>query len=421
MINNDIVIYISIMLLLSAFFSGMEIAYLASNKLRIELDRQHKTFASKIITIFVKKPAEYITTMLVGNNLALVIYGALMAQLLQPFLLNYMDSDFNLLLSQTIISTFVILVAAEFIPKALFRLRPNSILNFFAVPVYIFYVVFYPITYITKSLSELFIRVVLKKDSSTFPETRVFGKIDLDNLVQEHVVEDEDKEDKEHEVRLFRNALDFSNVKLRECMIPRTEIYALSLDSSLDELKQMFIETGLSRILIYKGNIDNIIGYVHSSVLFRNPESIKASLSKIIIVPETMQAQRLLKVFTKEHKSIAVVVDEFGGTSGIVSIEDIMEEIFGEIEDEHDVVDYIEKQISESEYYFSGRLEIDYINEKYGLTIPEDEEFETLAGWILSRHGDIPHENLEMEFDGFVVKILRATNVRIEEIYIKVL
>ncbi len=421
MINNDTIIYISLTLLFSAFFSGMEIAYLASNKLRIELDRQHKTFASKIITIFVKKPAEYITTMLVGNNLALVIYGALMADLLQSFLLDYMESDFSLLLSQTVISTIVILVAAEFIPKAIFRLRANAILNFFALPVYIFYIIFYPITYITKSLSMFFIRVVLKKDSSTFKKVRVFGKIDLDNLIQEHIVEDEDREDKEHEVRLFRNALDFSNIKLRECMIPRTEIYALPLESSLDELKQMFIDTGLSRILIYKGNIDNIIGYVHSSVLFRGPENIKSSLSKIIIVPETMQAQRLLKVFTKEHKSIAVVVDEFGGTSGIVSIEDIVEEIFGEIEDEHDVVYYIEKQISGDEFYFSGRLEIDYINEKYDLAIPEDEDFETLAGWILSRHGDIPPEKFEMELDGFVVNIRRATSVRIEEIYLKVL
>lgn len=421
MINNDEVILISLMLLFSAFFSGMEIAFIASNKLRIELDRQHRTFSSKIISIFVKKPAEYITTMLVGNNLALVIYGTLMAELLRSFLAPRLDSHFLILLFQTVISTAIILVAAEFIPKALFRLRPNLVLNFFALPVYFFYIIFYPITYVTKNISDFFIRVVLKKDSSTFGQTRVFGKIDLDNLVQEHVVEDEDKEDKEHEVRLFRNALDFSNVKLRECMIPRTEIYALSIDASLEELRQMFIETGLSRILIFRGNIDNIIGYVHSSVLFKNPESIKASLSKVIIVPETMQAQRLLKIFTKEHKSIAIVVDEFGGTSGVVTIEDIMEEIFGEIEDEHDVVTFVEKKISDTEYYFSGRLEIDYINEKYGLNIPEEEEFETLAGWILFRYGDIPHENFELEIDGFKVKILRATNVRIEDIYIKVL
>lgn len=421
MISNDIVILISLMLIFSAFFSGMEIAFVASNKLRIELDKQHKTVSSKIIAIFIKRPAEYITTMLVGNNLALVVYGMFMAILLDPFLSRFMKSDFSILVSQTVISTLIILVTAEFIPKALFRLRPNAILNLFAIPVYIFYIVFYPITVITKKISSFFIKAVLKKDISAFKQTRVFGKIDLDNLVQEHVVEDEDKEDKEHEVRLFRNALDFSNIKLRECMIPRTEIYALSIDSKLEELKQMFIETGLSRILIYSGNIDNIIGYVHSSVLFREPESIKVSLSKIIIVPETMQAQRLLKIFTKEHKSIALVVDEFGGTSGVVTIEDIMEEIFGEIEDEHDVVTFIEKQISDDEYYFSGRLEIDYINEKYGLNLPEEEEFETLAGWVLFRYGDIPHENLELDIDGFKVKILRATSVRIEDIYLKVL
>jgi CBS domain containing-hemolysin-like protein len=412
---NDLFIIIA-MLALSAFFSGMEIAFVAANKLRMELDKSKNTMTSRIINIFTNHPGHYISTMLVGNNIALVVYGIMMANILEPTIALWVDSELLIMTIQTLFSTLLILFTAEFLPKTLFRLNPNFSLNMFAVPVMFFYVIFYPITVITMMFSKNIISRVLNTDITEEEESHAFGKIDLDHLVQEgqegQTVLDED----EHNMKLFRNALDFSNVKLRECFVPRTEIEAMEIGGEIEVLTQRFIETGYSRIMIYKESIDNIIGYVHSSVLFRNPQSIKAALSRVIIVPETMAAHKLLNLFTREQKSVAVVVDEFGGTSGMVTIEDIMEEIFGEIEDEHDNIDLAEEQLSETEFIFSGRIEIDYLNEKYKLGFPESDDFETLNGFIIFNHESIPNINEVIRIEEFRIQIIEVSNTRINKV-----
>jgi len=416
---NDLFIIIA-MLALSAFFSGMEIAFVAANKLRMELDKNKNTMTSRIINIFTNHPGHYISTMLVGNNIALVVYGIMMAKILEPTIALWIDSELLIMTIQTLFSTLLILFTAEFLPKTLFRLNPNFSLNLFAVPVMFFYVIFYPITVITMMFSKNIISRVLNTDITEEEESRAFGKIDLDHLVQEgqegQAVLDED----EHNMKLFRNALDFSNVKLRECFVPRTEIEAMEIGGEIEVLTQRFIETGYSRIMIYKESIDNIIGYVHSSVLFRNPQSIKAALSRVIIVPETMAAHKLLNLFTREQKSVAVVVDEFGGTSGMVTIEDIMEEIFGEIEDEHDNIDLAEEQLSETEFIFSGRIEIDYLNEKYKLGFPESDDFETLNGFIIFNHESIPNVNEIIRIEEFRIQIIDVSNTRIDKVKLTV-
>lgn len=399
----------------------MEIAFVAANKLRMELDKSKNTLTSRIINIFTNHPGHYISTMLVGNNIALVVYGIMMAKILEPSIANWVDSELLIMTIQTLFSTLLILFTAEFLPKTLFRLNPNFSLNLFAVPVMFFYVIFYPITVVTMMFSKNIISRVLNTDISEEEESHAFGKVDLDHLVQEgqegQTVLDED----EHNMKLFRNALDFSNVKLRECFVPRTEIEAMEMGGEIDVLTQRFIETGYSRIMIYKESIDNIIGYVHSSVLFRNPQSIKAALSRVIIVPETMAAHKLLNLFTREQKSVAVVVDEFGGTSGMVTIEDIMEEIFGEIEDEHDNIDLIEEQLSQSEFIFSGRIEIDYLNEKYKLNLPESDDFETLNGFIIFNHESIPNNNEIIRIDEFRLQVIEVSNTRIDKVKLTVL
>jgi len=417
---NDLFIIIA-MLVLSAFFSGLEIAFVAANKLRMELDKSKNTMTSRIINIFTNHPGHYISTMLVGNNIALVVYGIMMAKILEPTIALWVDSELLIMTIQTLFSTLLILFTAEFLPKTLFRLNPNFSLNLFAVPVMFFYVIFYPITVITMMFSKNIISRVLKTDITKEEESHAFGKIDLDHLVQEgqdgQAVLDED----EHNMKLFRNALDFSNVKLRECFVPRTEIEAMEIGGEIEVLTQRFIETGYSRIMIYKESIDNIIGYVHSSVLFRNPQSIKAALSRVIIVPETMAAHKLLNLFTREQKSVAVVVDEFGGTSGMVTIEDIMEEIFGEIEDEHDSVDLIEEKLSETEYIFSGRIEIDYLNDKYKIGLPSSDDFETLNGFIIFNHGSIPNVNEKISIKEFRIQIIEVSNTRIDKVKLTVI
>ncbi len=412
---NDLIIIIS-MLLLSAFFSGMEIAFVTANKLRIELDRSKNTLSSKFISIFSRYPGHYISTMLIGNNIALVVYGIVMAKVLEPYIANLVDSESLILTIQTIISTILILVTAEFIPKTLFRINPNTALNWFALPVMLFYIVFYPITMFTMLISKNIIHTIFNTKISEAEETQAFGKVDLDHLVQEGQDIQNIADENLHDIKIFRNALDFSKIKLRECIVPRNEIEAMDINGTVEELTQRFIETGYSRILIFKESIDNIIGYVHSSVIFKKPQSVKAALSRIIIVPETMAAHKLLNLFTKEQKSIAVVVDEFGGTAGMVSMEDIMEEIFGEIEDEHDNIDLVEKVISNNEYLFSGRLEIDYLNDKYDLGLPESEDFETLNGFILYNQENIPKCNETISIDNFTFKIVEASNTRIEKI-----
>lgn len=411
--NAFIIIIVTI--LLSAFFSGMEIAYVSSNKLRLELDKQSEPFTSRILKLVTAKPGSYIAAMLVGNNIALVIYGIAFASLLQPFLSTYLQSESLILFLQTVISTFVILAFAEFLPKTLFRVIPNTLLNFFSVPLALFYFLFYPITRFTVGITNLMMKFLFKANISESDENLVFGRIDLDEFVSERdKTRMEKKENVETEVKLFKNALDFSKVKLREIMVPRTEIEMLEIHSSVDELRQKFVETGYSRIIFYEENVDNIVGYVHSSVIFRNPDSIKPFINKVLIVPETMPANKLLSTFIREHRSIAMVVDEFGGISGMVTSEDILEEIFGEIEDEHDTNDFVERKISENEYVFSGRSEIDLINEKYFLELPETEEFETLAGLILYYHESIPKINSVIKIGAFQFKILKASSTKIE-------
>ena len=408
-------IVILICLLLSAFFSGMEIAFLTSNKLRIEIDKANKGITQSLIDLFVSNSGMYITTILVGNNVVMVIYGIFMSEFLyKQFAFLHLSVGLELFL-ETVISTLIILIFAEFLPKTVFRLRSNLFLKIFAIPVFRFYLLFFPLSYFSVWLGGILLRIFTGRKLEQKEPNRAFGKIDLNNLIEEGEV-DNVLQEEVHEIKLFRNALDFSEVKLRECIVPRPDVAALPIDSSIDELSDLFIKTGLSRILIYKESIDDIIGYVHISSLFHQPATIKEVLSKILIVPETMPAQRLLNLFFKDQKSIAVVVDEFGITAGIVTIEDIMEEIFGEIEDEHDHLNLRETRISDHEYIFSGRLEVDYLNEKYHLNLEEREEYETLAGLILYFNESIPQEGEEIVVDGATFQILKVKNARIEEI-----
>lgn len=410
--SHPLIIFIS--LLFSAFFSGMEMAFISSNKLKIELDKKQGLFPANIISIFTDHPTHYIATMLIGNTISLVIYGIFMAIILKPAISKFTNSEISILLIQTIISTLIILLTAEFIPKTLFRINPNKILNFFVIPALIFYYLFYPLTHFTIIFSNNFLKSIFKIKISKNDTKVSFGKIDLNNLIYENENINNEVAEIEHDIKIFKNALDFSKVKLRECIMPRNEIIALDINDSLEALKQKFINTGYSKILIYNGSIDNIIGYAHSSELFKNPSSIKDMIHKIPIVPETMPANRLLSSFIQNHKSIALVVDEFGGTSGMVTIEDIMEEIFGEIEDEHDSTDLIEKKINENEYLFSGRLEIDYINEKYSLDLPQNEDYETIAGLILSIYEKIPKINDDIIIGIYNIKIIKVSQTRIE-------
>lgn len=406
---------ILICLLLSAFFSGMEIAFVASNKLRIEIDKTDKSISQTLIDLFISNSGMYITTMLVGNNVVMVVYGIFMKDYLTGYL-GFLHLSLGMkVLIETLITTLIILVFAEFLPKTLFRLRPNAFLRVFAVPVFLFYLLFFPITYFSVWFGGVLLRIVTGKKMEQKEPNKAFGKIDLNNLIEEGEVSDE-KNEEMHEIKLFRNALDFSEVKLRECIVPRTDLVALPIDANRKELTDLFVQTGLSRILIYKENIDNIIGYVHSSSLFKNPATIEQALSGVIIVPETMSASHLLNLFIKQQRSIAVVVDEFGITAGIVTIEDIMEEIFGEIEDEHDHPSLKEEVVSDHEYIFSGRLEVDYLNEKYNLNLPENEEYETLAGYVLYFNESIPAEGEKIPIDDILFEVLSVKNARIEEI-----
>jgi len=399
----------------------MEIAFFASNKLRLEIDKKQNTISTRVISVFTKHPGQYIVTMLIGNNIALVIYGIVMALVLEPILQIFFHSDTATLLFQTIISTLIILFTAEFFPKVIFRLHANFFLKIFSLPVFFFYLIFYPIGRFTISLSHMILRLFtgLKLDSES--DNLVFGKPDLDQLVNENTDLSELRKEKDHDIKIFQNALDFSKVKLRECMVPRTELVALDKDSSAIDLRHAFIESGLSKILIYKETIDNIIGYVNLKDLFGNAKDIQLYIIPLAFVPESMPANKLLSLFVNEKKNIALVVDEFGGTSGIVTIEDILEEIFGEIEDEHDTSELIEKQLNNNEYIFSARLEIDYLNEKYHLNLPENDEYETLAGFIFFSHESIPKLNQRISINHYEYKILKVSETRIEIVQLKII
>jgi CBS domain containing-hemolysin-like protein len=411
--NSILVILLA--MLFCAFFSGMEIAFVTSNKLRIELDRKQGVFGSEIIKVFTNNPGHYIATMLIGNNVALVIYGLFFSDLLSPALTPLLGSDLLVLILNTAISTGILLLFSEFLPKTVFILSPNFFLKSLSIPTIFFYWVFYPISKLTLAASNLFLKIFFRKKASgkTY-ENLVFSKVDLDHFVNLSKQSRENSGPDHHNIRIFQNALDFSNVKLRECMVPRTEIEAIECTSTIGELKEKFIETQHSRILVYQNTIDNIIGYFELKDIFKNPSDIRSYIRKLSIVPETMAANRLLKVFVEEKKNVALVVDEFGGTSGMVTIEDVLEEIVGDIEDEHDVNELTEKVTGKNEYVFSGRLEIDYLNEKYHLGLPEEDEYETLAGLILYFHGSIPGNNDVIRIKNFVFKVLRTTSTRLE-------
>jgi len=419
----NLLFVILITILFSAFFSGMEIAFLTANKLRLELDKKQNIIFSNLISLYTQNPGQFIATMLIGNNLALVIYGIAFANLLEPTLLFYLHSNSLVLFAQTILSTIIILITAEFLPKMLFRINPNGILKFFTIPIAFFYIAFYPVTKITMWISKFVLKIFMNEPIKNVNEKVVFSRIDLDHFVKEPENGNTSSTNQEidSEVKLFRNALDFSKVKLREIMVPRTEMVALDIESSIDELLQKFIETGYSRILFYSENIDNIVGYIHHSVIFTNPDSVKSNLRKVLIVPETMPASKLLSKFIQQRLSIAIVVDEFGGTSGMVTSEDILEEIFGEIEDEHDTIDLIKKQTAPDEYVFSARLELDELNDTFNLDFPENENFETLAGFILFNYESIPKINTIITIDQYRFKILKASNTKIELVHLKIL
>lgn len=415
----EIIYYILISLALSAFFSGMEIAFISSNKLRYELDKKDKSFTSRILDVFYRNPNQFISTMLVGNNIALVVYGLQMAIALEPMIARVVNNEALIVLTQSVISTILILFAGEFIPKTIFRLNPNFSLKLFCLPLYIIYIVLYPISKFSSLVSFGILKMGGAKNLHSSSE-RVLGKVDLDFFIQQSIEDAPQNSDMDTEVKIFQNALDFSSVRLRDCIVPRTEIVACDTTTGIGELRAKFIETGLSKILVYNESIDNIIGYIHSSELFKHPEDWTQSVRSVSIVPETMAANKLMKVLMQDKKSMAVVVDEFGGTSGIVTLEDLVEEIFGEIEDEHDVKSHIAKKISDEEYMLSGRMEIDTLNEMFGLELPESDDYVTIAGLILHAYQKFPKLNETVEIGKFTFKTVKVTATKIELVRMKV-
>ena len=407
-----------------SFFAGMEIAFVSANKLRIELESKNGTLSGRLFSYFLKHPGRFIVTMLFGNNISLVVYGIIMAGLLEPpieLVLEKMGvhhSHFAVIGIQTLISTLFVLVTAEFLPKILFRINPNRTLTLFTIPTAIFYALLYPMVFVTMGIANFILKKIMKVNFSE--DAPVFARIDLDNYVREHTSKVDDQDDLEHEIQIFQKALGFSEIRARDCMVPRTHIEAIDVSEPIDELKNKFIETGLSKMLIFEETVDHVIGYAHSFAMFKKPSSIRSVLLPIIIIPETTPANQLLTRFIQERKSVAVVVDEFGGTSGIITMEDVMEEIFGEISDEHDVEELTEKTLSDNEYFFSGQLKIDYLNEKYKLSIEEGENYETLAGYILNHHENIPQLNEEIAIENFVFTITKVSGSRIDNVILKV-
>ena len=424
--DNTVIVIIST-LLLSGFFSGMEIAFVSSSRLKQEIDIKRKLLPARILSVFYKNPSRFIGALLLGNNISLVIYGIAMAKLLQPLIVAFLpkaiETEFTILLLQTIISTLIILITAEFLPKILFRINPNAILKFFSIPVWIFYFLFYPLIYFYIGIAELLLKYVFRLKLMDEPYN--LSTVDLDEYVNNFKpvsnTDEEDVEEVSHNIQMIQNAIDFKNVKLRECMVPRIDVKAIELNEKIEKLNKILTETGHSKIVVYKDTIDNIVGYVHARDIFKTPDSIKSILRPIEVFPETMAANEFLSELIKSKKSIAIVLDEFGGTSGIITIEDVIEEIFGEIEDEFDVDDNKEKKISDTEYLFSSRLEVDYLNEKYNFDFPVSEEYETLGGLIISHHESIPVVNEEIEFEHFKFTVVKASENRIEEVKFELL
>jgi putative hemolysin len=406
-----------ITLLLSAFFSGVEIAFISANKLQLELDKNSGKFPANIITYFSRNESDFITTMLVGNNTALVVYGIVMTQILTPKIAIYLSSGIALLLAQTIITTLIVLVTAEFLPKAIFRIYPNQMLRIFSLPIWLFFVLFRPVALLMLYLSKVVLRYVLGQKMEEGKQ--VFGKTDLDEYLS-NVKSAEGVEDNRVEVEMLQNVLDLTDKKLRECMIPRTEIVAMDILSPIQDIKDKFIATKLSKILIFKDNIDKVIGYVHSSDLFRNPKNVRSILLPIPFVPESMSAMQLLTQFIESNKGVALVVDEFGGTSGMLTIEDVTEEIVGEIVDEHDVEEITDKQLSKNKYQLFARLDVEVVNKKYNLNLPESDEYETIAGLILHHLEEIPKKEEVIKLEDYHFTIIKVKHTAIQEVQLEV-
>ncbi|SDK80333.1 Hemolysin, contains CBS domains [Catalinimonas alkaloidigena] len=409
---------IALFLLLSAFFSGIEIAFVSSNKLVIELQRKRGTLAGYILSYFVAHPSRFIAAMLIGNTIAISAYGIVMAAVLNPWLEPVLNNDIGVLLLQTIISTLIVLPVAEFLPKSLFMINPNRMLSALVVPLAIIYGIMYLFVFLIVNLARLVIEHLFRMKYSE--DRPVFGITDVNNYIQNTITTPQQEEDAEINARIFSNAVEFKSLRVRECMIPRTDIVAIDKEDGLEELKQVFMESGHSRIPVYKENIDDIVGFCHSSALFKKPQTLEEIISPIIIVPETLHAKELLVQFISEHKSIALVVDEFGGTSGLVTIEDVMEEIFGEIQDEHDEEDWVEQKIDAHTYLLSARHEVDYLNEKYQWNIPEG-DYETLGGYIISIEEDLPKVGEVIDAQPFRFTITSMQDARIDTVQVTVL
>lgn len=409
--SSYVVILVS--LLFSAFFSGMEIAFVSSNKLRFELEKRESRLTAKIITMFYRYPQQYITTMLVGNNICLVVFSMLMAEILEPYFSLFISNDLLMSFVQSVVATVIVLFVGEFFPKTLFRINPNLWLRIFAPLLYVIYVVLYPVSLMSTWMSIGLLRLTGAKVTKQAQDI-TFSRVDLMYLLQESYDAEEKDEDMGQEVKMLQNALDFSSVKLRDCYVPRTEVVALPYDVDTDKLKETFIETGLSKILIYKNDIDNIVGYIHQSEMFSHKSEWQQHINPVPIVPENMAAQRLMKLFMQQKKSIAVVVDEFGGTAGIVTLEDIIEQIFGEINDEHDKCEYTQEQVGPKEFLLSGRLEVKAVNERFGLDLPLSEKYDTIAGLILEHYGHFPKVNESIEVEDFTFKCLKMAGNRID-------
>ena len=414
-------IIIGFALLLSAFFSGMEIAFVSANKIHVEIEKKQEGFLSQILGRLTANPSKFIASMLIGNNIALVVYGYYMGDVLtemlpsatasDPYWMQLLLNDF-IVLTQTVISTAVILITAEFLPKVLFQIYANSLIKVLALPAYFFYILFSGFSWLVMKVSDFVLRIFFKTAGDEI--TQAFSKNELGDYINEQMEAVSENDEIDSEVQIFQNALEFSEVKTREAMIPRTEICAVEYRDRLSELSGLFTETGFSKILVYRENIDDIIGYVHSFDLFKKPQSIRSIMKPVEYVPETMLIQDTLNLLTKKRRSMAVVIDEYGGTSGILTVEDIIEELFGEIEDEHDVVEYREEQIDDNTYLFSARLEVDYLNEQYKLNLPESEEYETLGGLIMNQTEAIPEKGFKMDIDTFVLDIVEVSNTKIE-------
>lgn len=404
---------------LSAFFSGMEIAFVSSNRMLAEMDREGNGIAKKIISKFYNHPNGFVSTMLVGNNIVLVVYGILVARLFDSTIFSSLDDGMKVT-ADTLLSTLVILFTGEFLPKILFKNNANRLLSVFSVPAYLFYILLWPISRFSTLLSKCLLRIVgIRMEAEADDEG--FSKVDLDYLVQSSIENAHSDEEINEEVKIFQNALDFSDCKVRDCMVPRTEVNAVDVnDCTVDELMQKFVESGNSKIIVYEGDIDHIIGYIHSSEMFRNRDNWRQCVCKMPFVPETMAAQKLMHIFLQQKKSLGVVIDEFGGTSGIVSLEDIVEEIFGDIEDEHDSTKYIATQVGDNEYMLSARLEIDKVNDLFDLGLPESDDYMTVGGYILHEYQSFPKLNEVITIGRYEFRIIKSTMTKIELVKLKV-